>query len=41
MSIVIDFGQDEVSESLKSKYGEKITQNQSKAEKSGFKREME
>ena len=39
MSIVIDFGQDEVSESLKSKYGEKITQNQSKVEKSGFRRE--
>ena len=38
MGIVIDLGQEEISISLKSKYGEKLRINQSKAEKSGFKR---
>lgn len=38
MGIVIDLNQEEVIESLKSKYGEKLRKNQSNAGKSGFKR---
>ena len=38
MAIVIDLGQEEISESLKSKCGEKLRKNQSKSEKSGSKR---
>ena len=38
MGIVIDSGQEEVSESLISKYGEKLRKKQSKVEKSGSKR---
>ena len=38
MGIIIDLSQEEISESLKSKYGEKLRKNQSKPEKSGSKR---